>query len=63
MSNASTAQSISSAAHASEPLFKRDHPRRIDRYIDFFGRTETAPPGDPCGEVFLDGIKTDEDES
>jgi hypothetical protein len=31
-------------------LFKADHPRAIDRYIDYFG----GPSSDPCGEALLD---------
>jgi len=37
-------------------FFKADHPRSIDRYIDYFGvgpRTAGAAM-DPCGEGLLD---------
>jgi hypothetical protein len=36
-------------------LYKDDHPRHIDRYIDFFGsgRTRTIL-ADPCGECLLE---------
>jgi hypothetical protein len=47
-----------SAAHPR--LFKSDHPRAIDRYIDYF---EGTPPfhaepegGDACGEGFLERL-------
>ena len=37
-------------------LFKADHPRSIDRYIDYFGAgLGTARAAiDPCGEGLLD---------
>lgn len=37
-------------------LFKRDRPRAIDRYIDYFGSAtgQAARAGDPCGEALLD---------
>ena len=36
-------------------LYKADHPRRIDRCIDFFGDGAPAAQADAdrCGEVFL----------
>jgi hypothetical protein len=34
-------------------LFKPDHPRAIDRYIDYFG----GPTSDPCGEGLLDSLE------
>jgi len=41
MAHASSAQSISSAAgsrrEVPDVLFKADHPRGIDRFIDYFG--------------------------
>ena len=38
-------------------LFKTDHPRAIDRHIDYFGDTgRPAPAGDPCGEALLDNL-------
>jgi hypothetical protein len=38
-------------------LFKRDYPRAIDRYIDYFGgRVGHARLADPCGESLLDGF-------
>ena len=53
---------VSMRAHESrttrEWLYKNDHPRDIDRYIDFFG---DGLPGaeadaDGCGEVFLESL-------
>lgn len=36
-------------------LFKPDYPRRIDRYIDFFGTPgPRASTPDPCGEILLE---------
>ncbi len=35
-------------------LFKADHPRAIDRYIDYFGGAGGSPAADPCGERLLD---------
>jgi hypothetical protein len=41
-------------------LFKADHPRAIDGYIDFFGTGEApGPTGDPCGEGLLDVLGED----
>jgi hypothetical protein len=37
-------------------LFKADHPRDIDRYIDYFGGTLS----DPCGERLLDAATGDD---
>jgi hypothetical protein len=43
------------ACSAREWLYKDDHPRRIDRYIDFFG--SGAPPEVPeAGEVALGSL-------
>jgi hypothetical protein len=33
-------------------LFKADHPRVIDQYIDYFGGASRE--GDVCGELLLD---------
>ena len=43
---------------ARELLYKADHPRGVDRYIDFFG---DGPPAveasaDRCGEVLLESL-------
>jgi hypothetical protein len=39
-------------------LYKADHVRAIDRYIDFFGtgRPLTVEPDDPCGDRFLESL-------
>ena len=45
--------------HGRELFFKTDHPRAIDRYIDYFGglpRSQGAD-GDPCGERLLDTLR------
>lgn len=39
-------------------LFKRDHPRYIDQYIDYFGNEDLR---DPCGETVLDACESDAD--
>ena len=36
-------------------LFKADHPREIDRLIEFFGDHETSTR-DMCGEALLDAL-------
>lgn len=41
-----------------EQLYKADHPRPVDRYIDFFG--DGAPraeaEADRCGQLFLESL-------
>ena len=38
-------------------LYKDDHPRAIDRYIDFFGDGVTSLAGsDGCGELLLESL-------
>lgn len=47
-----------------QPLFKADHPREIDRHIEFFGAHEVTGR-DMCGEALLDALtqgSSDEDE-
>lgn len=64
MPHASAARSFSPAPAPTrkrptprEMFFKRDHPRAIDRYIDYFGAAGPERRGqDPCGERFLDLI-------
>jgi hypothetical protein len=34
-------------------LYKTDHPRRIDRYIDFFGTGRARPDGPTAGAALL----------
>jgi hypothetical protein len=42
---------------AREWLYKDDHPRDIDRVIDFFGDgLPRAEDADGCGEVFLESL-------
>jgi hypothetical protein len=57
----STVQPATRESLPAEQLFKPDHPRRIDRVIDYFG--SPLPLGDPCGEDLLDALSvTDDDE-
>ena len=45
------------ATEAHDLLYKADHPRVIDRYIDFFGDGVLADAGgDRCGELFLESL-------
>jgi hypothetical protein len=43
-----------------EVLFKPDRPRHIDRFIDYFGTTETAEPAPQHGGAFLSTFGDDE---
>jgi len=45
-----------STAEARGQLYKSDHPRGIDRYIDFFGDGMLSDVGDGCGELFLESL-------
>jgi hypothetical protein len=48
-----------SEAHVRELLYKADHPRHIDRYIDFFGDDVAAFPEtavDCCGDLLLGSL-------
>ena len=59
MAHASSAHSISSAAgvrrEVPEVLFKADHPRTIDHYIDYFGGAgDTAGDDDRFGAAALE---------
>ena len=39
------------------PLFKVDHPRPIDRHIDFFGAPTRVPSSDvSCGESLIESL-------
>jgi hypothetical protein len=53
------AQTLRASTEHSQPraraLFKPDHPREIDRHIDFFGDHEAAAR-DMCGEALLDAL-------
>jgi len=42
---------------AEAQLYKTDHPRAIDQYIDFFGDGVLSGAGcDGCGELFLESL-------
>jgi hypothetical protein len=46
---------------ARSALFKRDRPRAIDQFINFFGGAAgESTVGDPCGEALLDAIASEE---
>ena len=45
-----------STADACDLLYKADHPRAVDRYIDFFGDGVLSDAGDGCGELFLESL-------
>ncbi len=49
--------SAPAAEHAN--LFKEDRPRRIDRFISFFGDGDDAA-ADPCGEALLESLSGDQ---
>jgi hypothetical protein len=58
------ANSRAHAVAASAPpdpssLFKEDRPRRIDRFISFFGESSDGD-ADVCGERLLDSVGGDE---
>ena len=42
-------------------LFKDDRPRRIDRFIDYFGGDTTVAAGDPGGESVLDDLRSEDE--
>lgn len=46
---------------SAKALFKDDRPRRIDQVIDYFGGSETAPAGDPCGETLFEDLGSDDE--
>ena len=61
MAHAPSAQSgvSGSRPEARELLFKPDHPRAIDQYIDYFGGAGEAPAetdDDSCGEALLERL-------
>jgi hypothetical protein len=53
---------VSAPARVHEPrvardwLYKHDHPRHIDRHIDFFGDRTARADANDCGEVFLESL-------
>lgn len=51
--------SVPSPTHTCWSFVKADHPRAIDRSIDYFGERLVpggVPENDPCGERFLDAL-------
>jgi hypothetical protein len=64
MAHASSARSVASGAFGARPevrglLFKSDHPRAIDRYIDYFGGViEAAAEGEDgtCGDELMEQL-------
>jgi hypothetical protein len=43
-------------ARVRDLLYKPDHPRRIDSYIDFFGDGTARPEVDCCGDLLLGSL-------
>lgn len=62
MSHATVMKHSESAPRAARrALFKRDHPRAIDQYINYFGGAAGERTGvDPCGEALLDSFASEE---
>ena len=62
MANSSAAHAVAPALAAPEGevrdlLYKADHPRPIDRHIDFFGDGVLSDvAGDRCGELLLESL-------
>ncbi|MBM4440020.1 MAG: hypothetical protein FJ027_06350 [Candidatus Rokubacteria bacterium] len=54
MAAANARSHVLSPSPASTALFKEDRPRRIDRFISFFG--DDARGDDVCGEGMLDSL-------
>jgi hypothetical protein len=58
MAYSESRQAVSTArsAEARNRLYKADHPRAIDRYIDFFGEGVllSAADADCCGDLLLE---------
>ena len=58
--HATAAAPVSEPEHAAarDLLYKPDHPRAIDCYIDFFGDGALLKDADVdrCGEVFLESL-------
>jgi len=48
---------VLSPSPASTELFKEDRPRRIDRFISFFGDDDRSD--DVCGEGMLDSLESE----
>lgn len=58
MSTTQTAAASTRARDARRLLFKADHPRGIDRYIDYFGGAggTQAAADDRCGDTLLERL-------
>jgi len=57
MTHTSAARSVETTPEVQDLLFKRDRPREIDRYIDYFGGASDAradDSSDVCGEALLE---------
>ena len=51
------APTLAPEAEARDLLYKSDHPRAIDRHIDFFGDGALSDgAGDRCGDLFLESL-------
>ena len=48
------------APPAEEVLFKRDRPRHIDRFIDYFGAPDSTASSEPNGGAFLGTVEDGE---
>ena len=55
--HAVAAASLAESAEGRDLLYKADHRRPIDQYIDFFGDGVLGDLGcDRCGELFLESL-------
>ncbi len=60
MSQAMLVRNLEPTARTARPvLFKRDRPREIDRFINYFGGAGESV-ADPCGKPLLDAIDCEE---
>jgi hypothetical protein len=51
------APSLAPEAEVHDLLYKADHPRTIDRHIDFFGDGALSDGAcDRCGDLFLESL-------
>lgn len=58
MNHATVLEASTGLPVAARWLFKRDHPRTIDQYIDYFGGAfAEGRLVDPCGEAFLESLE------
>lgn len=58
VANSRAHASIASPASSESNLFKEDRPRRIDRFISFFG--DSRADDDPCGDQLLESLSGDQ---